>query len=63
MKAGTLVTWRNPIPDLSQPEGYRIEWATGVVIESRKWGDNRLLKILYNEKIITRVSDKVRITE
>ena len=61
MKVGTLVKWSHPIPDWNEVKGYRLEWKTGVIVELRDWGDNLLLKILYNEKIITRVSNKVRI--
>ena len=60
MKIGTLVKWSQPIPDLREAKGYRLEWKTGVIVDLKDWGDNFLLKILYNEKIITRVSDKVQ---
>jgi hypothetical protein len=60
MKTGTLVRWNHPIPDLSDPRGYRREWKTGVIVDLRDWGNNLLLKILHNGRIITRVSDKVR---
>ena len=61
MKIGTLVKWSQPIPDLGEAKGYRLEWKTGVIVDTREWGDNFLLKILHNERIITRVSDKVEV--
>ena len=61
MKIGTLVTWKHPVPDLSEGKGFRWEWSTGVIVDTREWGDNFLLKILHNERIITRVSDKVEV--
>ena len=59
METGTLVKWSQPIPDLREAMGYRLERKTGVIVELREWGNNLLLKILYNNQIITRVSDKV----
>ena len=61
MKIGTLVKWNQPIPDLREAKGYRVEWKTGVIVDLKKWGDNFLLKIHSEERIITRVSDKVEV--